>query len=73
MEEEEELKPKRPPPRIIRHPGPSLDHSAKAKEDAYDLDADAEQTDQIIVIGLDEIGQPSEEDLAEKIQVLTDK
>lgn len=73
MEEEEELKPKRPPPRIIRHPGPSLEHSAvKVKEEtsAYDLDPDSEQTGQVIVIGLDEIGQQSEENLAAKIQVL---
>lgn len=70
MEDEEDLKPKRPPPRIIRQPAPSQDHKLKDDLSQYDLDPDTEQAGHVIVIGLDEISHPSEEELTAKIQVI---
>lgn len=72
MDEDEDLKRKRTPPRIIRQ---TVMAEPKPKEidlSAYDLDVDSEQSDQVIVIGLDETGQqPSEEQLTAIIQVLS--
>lgn len=72
MDEDEDLKRKRTPPRIIRQ---TVTAEPKPKEidvSAYDLDVDSEQSDQVIVIGLDETGQqPSEEQLTAIIQVLS--
>lgn len=71
MEDEEELKRKRTPPRIIRQ---SIAAESKPREvdvTTFDIDPDSEQSDQVIVIGLDETGQqPSEEQLTAIIQVL---
>ena len=70
--EPEEPKRKRialPPsqPRIIRKT-----EVKREDEDAYDIDMESEQADQVIVIGLDESGQqPSEEQLTAIIQVFT--
>lgn len=69
MDEDDELKRKRAPPRIIRQTASS---ESKPKDDVatFDLDPDTEQSDQVIVIGLDETGQqPSEEQLTAIIQV----
>ncbi len=70
MDEDDDLKRKRTPPRIIRQTT-ATEHKPKEVDiSAYDLDPDTEQSDQVIVIGLDETGQqPSEEQLTAIIQV----
>lgn len=71
MEEEDDLKRKRMPPRIIRQ---TVHQESKPKDtdvSAFDIDPETEQSDEIIVIGLDETGQqPSEEQLTAIIQVI---
>ena len=70
MDDDDELKRKRTPPRIIRQTGSSESKPKEVDISAYDLDPDTEQSDQVIVIGLDETGQqPSEEQLTAIIQV----
>ena len=70
MDEDDELKRKRAPPRIIRQTANSVEAKTKEDASAFDLDPDTEQSDQVIVIGLDETGQqPSEEQLTAIIQV----
>lgn len=70
-DDDDEFKKKRNPPRIIRQPAGADSGGAKPKEtDDFEFDAETEQADQVIVIGLDETGQqPSEEQLTAIIQV----
>ena len=71
MDDEEELKRKRTPPRIIRQTIAAESKPREVDVTTFDIDPDSEQSDQIIVIGLDETGQqPSEEQLTAIIQVL---
>lgn len=56
-------------PRIIRKSDVKKEMKDE-EEDAYDIDMESEQAEQVIVIGLDESGQqPSEEQLTAIIQV----
>lgn len=70
MDEDDEIKRKRAPPRIIRQTASSFEPKPKEEVPTFELDPDTEQSDQVIVIGLDETGQqPSEEQLTAIIQV----
>lgn len=69
MDEDDDVKRKRAPPRIIRQT-PSVESKPKDDVTTFELDPDTEQSEQVIVIGLDETGQqPSEEQLTAIIQV----
>lgn len=71
MDEDDEMKRKRTPPRIIRQTTASDSKPKEVDVSTFDIDPDSEQSDQVIVIGLDETGQqPSEEQLTAIIQVL---